>query len=579
MHPHRNHLTKHQPLIGFLLIFPLVFSLLNYTLPPQITQPAQPASAQGEFTVFLPYMRNGNPITLPSVGSDWTQEGHDAQHTGYTGDDPLGNWTLAWTWNGADANGGPGGHFYDAPKDARTVTGGAHVYVPAGSAGLYALTKSSGSVAWHFAGDTFNATPAYDVVSGALIAGSASGTLYKFNAGSGALMGSYSAGSALNKAVMIGSGAAYVTSQDGRLHKVNIGNMSSKWVYEGGSQATLPPALSTSGVIVYGTEDLYVHGVSDASGSQLWRVKPTSLSPSVVYTYDGYWPVIAEKHGIVLIRLNLGMEALWSGPGCGEWGCGVYPASNQDTRALLQADGGWRRNLYALKLSDGSESFVPAVGFGGVEALDDSGAPILENGPMPVIKVLDDGSEVAYIPFRSGQGSPQDGRWDSHLGEMVLDGSTVPGMEAGDLRFINTHYSTNNITDEQTPLSMAGNTIFIAHWGASMSLRITNRSGGLGLQHDNPIQTEALPSAIRRQQACGDFNPASHWTSCGLTLFDDGRYWDGPGFWAYWNVMDPPTPSRGAYSEGLLPRYTYVADGLIIIEGNGGDLMALRFTP
>jgi hypothetical protein len=43
--------------------------------------------------------------------------------------------------------------------------------------------------------------------------------------------------------------------------------------------------------------------------------------------------------------------------------------------------------------------------------------------------------------------------------------------------------------------------------------------------------------------------------------------------------MDPPTPPRGAYSEGILPRYTYVADGLIIIEGNGGEIMALRYTP
>jgi hypothetical protein len=32
----------------------------------------------------------------------------------------------------------------------------------------------------------------------------------------------------------------------------------------------------------------------------------------------------------------------------------------------------------------------------------------------------------------------------------------------------------------------------------------------------------------------------------------------------------------GAYSAGVLPRYTYVSDGLIVVEGNGGELFVLR---
>jgi hypothetical protein len=56
----------------------------------------------------------------------------------------------------------------------------------------------------------------------------------------------------------------------------------------------------------------------------------------------------------------------------------------------------------------------------------------------------------------------------------------------------------------------------------------------------------------------------------------DGRYVDGPGWWTYANVLDPPTPRRDAYSEGILPRYTCVASGLIIVQGNGGELFVLR---
>jgi len=56
-------------------------------------------------------------------------------------------------------------------------------------------------------------------------------------------------------------------------------------------------------------------------------------------------------------------------------------------------------------------------------------------------------------------------------------------------------------------------------------------------------------------------------------MYQDGRYWASPGWWTYWSVTAPPgSPVSGAYSAGLLPRYTYVANGHIIVEGNGGDL-------
>jgi hypothetical protein len=60
---------------------------------------------------------------------------------------------------------------------------------------------------------------------------------------------------------------------------------------------------------------------------------------------------------------------------------------------------------------------------------------------------------------------------------------------------------------------------------------------------------------------------------------DGGRFFDGPGFWGYWGVADPPGWRIGSgntagtsYSAGDLPRYTYVSNGHIVIEGNGGDI-------
>ncbi len=562
-------------LISVLAILGVVFARNNR---------ATTAMADGSYTVWLPVIEGrsrpvvaGTPQPPPaSSNSEWSQDAHDAQRTGYIQEEPEEPWTLLWTWNGPDGNGGTGGHFYNAPREARTITGGANVYVPAGSSGLYALAKNDGHQVWHLSNTQFNAVPAYDPATGYLYAGGADGQLYKINASNGTVAQTYAAGSGLNKSVLLVGNYAYVITDSGDLHKVNTSNMTRAWVYSAGSGVSTPAAYSSArGLILFATDDLDVHAIKDADGSALWRVKPTSHPAQAPYTFYGSWPVIAEQHGVVFLRLNLGMSALWSGPNTGSGGGGVYPSSNADTRALLQNNNGDLENLFALNLDDGSQKFVPAVGFGGVEALDGSGNPVLQDGPMPVVKTLDNGKEVAYISFRSGQGSPNDGRWDSHLGEMVLDDNTISGLAAGDLRFVDFPKSYVNITDEQTPLTMAGNTLFQAHWGASESVHILDRQDSKGQVHDDPITGESRPAIIRRMQACSDFNPSTHWTSCGLTLYADGRYWAGPGFWVYWNAYDPPTPDRGAYSEGILPRYSYVSDGLLVVEGNGGDLIVL----
>jgi hypothetical protein len=70
-------------------------------------------------------------------------------------------------------------------------------------------------------------------------------------------------------------------------------------------------------------------------------------------------------------------------------------------------------------------------------------------------------------------------------------------------------------------------------------------------------------------------DPTSHWAVGGLELVD-GRYTDGPGWWVYANELDPPTPKRYAYSEGILPRYTLFENGRIFVQGIVGVLFVLR---
>lgn len=507
-----------------------------------------------------------------TASSEWTQDAHDAQHTGYIPQEPLEPWTLLWTWNGPDANGGTGGHTYNAPDEARTVIGGNYVYAPAGGNGLYALAKQNGSVGWRVTVTSFNAPPAYESTTGYLFAGGADGKLYKIDARNGSITATYTAGSPLNKSVLLVNGFAYVVTDSGQLHKVSTATMTAAWVYSANAVIATPPSYSaTRDIIIYATNDLYVHAVNNTNGSLKWRVKPTPNTAGFPNEMDGMWPVVAEQHGVVFVRMRLNHDqGLWGGPGTG----GMYPNTTGDIRAFLQSHP-QLQNLFALSLDTGTQPFIPAVGYGGVEDLINN-QPYLDVGPVPVIRTLPTGQEVAYVMFRSGASNPPDGRWDSHLGEMVMDSSTVPGLVAGDVRFVSFPNSHIRITDEQGPVTMAGDTLFRAHWGASESTRITDRSNNLGLSFGSPIATQKHPVVIRRITACGTPNNTTHWATCGLTLFDDGHYWDGPGWWVYWNVLDPPTPHRAAYSEGILPRHTYVSDGLIIVEGNGGDLFVLK---
>jgi hypothetical protein len=550
------------------------------------------------------------PMTLaqnapsPTSGADeWTQDQHDAQHTGATSEEPNDAWTFLWSWNGADPNGATGGHSYSPPVEARTVTGDAKLFVPAGTDGLYAVALSNGQPAWHLASPAFNATPAYDPATHAVFAGSADGTLYKVDSVSGAILATYSAGSALNKSVVLADGFAYLASFDGRLHKVSTTSMTAAWVYSpsltpvaepipGNGHASTPPAYSVSrDELVYATDDLFVHAVSNVDGSLKWHVKPTPVragrtadNPFAGQTFDLGWPVIADNHGLVLLRLQLPFSDGQNFPSPHH----IWPNSEADAQSWLAANPE-QQSLFALSLDSGAPAFIPAVGFGYAEGYESTtGDPLASMGTQPAVKTWPNGDEVAYVPFRNGQSNPIDWRWDGHLGEMVLDGSSVPGLNPGFLRFM--QYERNNgnvgysagasytfIIDEQAPISIAGASLFYAPWTSSDASRLTDRSTSLGTTYSNPMPMSRHSGIVRQQQACSTFDPITHLTTCGLTLFNDGRFWDGPGFWQYWNTGAPPNNlGPNGYTSGNAARYTYVSDGLIIVQGNAGDIFALK---
>lgn len=508
--------------------------------------------------------------TGSTLAEDWMQDAHDAQRSGYITESPTQTWTFLWGWNGPNSTPGTADrHIYDAPREARTVTGGSYIYAPAGSHGIYALNKRTGAQGWNFTAATINATPAYDDATRCLFAGGADGKLYKINAITGAVLGNYNAGGPINKSIMLVGPYAYVITDNGQLMKIDTIGMTRQWVYSAGSGVATPPAYSrTKDVVVFVTDDLNVHAVNNSTGLQKWKVKPTPSTPGYPQEFEFGWPVVAEQAGLVMVRMTHDGNQIW-GPGTK----GRYPNTNAEIRSYLIANPQWQ-NLYALDLATGSKRFIPAVGPGSTEDYI-NGGPMPRVGTMPVVKTLSNGKEVVYITWRNGQVADAnwDGRWDSHMGEMVLDDNTVPGYLAGDVRFVDSRW--DRITDEQCPLTVAGNTLLYSHWDYLFCSTMTNRADNLGGTRTTPIKSTYNPTLVRSFRSSGTPNTTTHWTTAGLQSVD-GRYIDGPGWWAYWNILSPPgsgTPAPNTYSDGIRPRYAYVADGLVVAEGNGGDLM------
>lgn len=520
----------------------------------------------------------GEPTNL-GTSDDWPMDGHDAQRTSYsTSTEPASSgWTFEWTWNGPNpVNSDNTTHFVDCPREGRAVTGGAYIYVPAGANGVYALNKNDGSTEWQFEDATVNASPAFDVSTGYLYIGGADGYVYKVNSDNGTWSLRFAAHSAINKAMLLANGYVYAVTSDGYLHKINPATMEEVWYYSAGSNAVTGAAYSAdSAALVFCTYDLYVHCVEDTNGSGRWTYKDPEWTGSNLISYEGYWPVIAEDHGIVFVRHGRGVinSVVYSGPGTGSvW------LDNDTNRAWIISNPS-RKSLFALDLVTGLEAFLPAVGQGGVES-DQYTTTYILHPILPVIKTVN-GNEVAYLPFRDSANGQTDARWDGNMGEMVLDNTTNLNLEAGDFRFITMFASGHSyvgIIDEWCPITMAGNAIIHNHWGAMETVIVDSAdilNTSKGLTYADRIAITRAPKVVRRVQATFTPNHSTRYHgSVGMILYDDSRQWNSPAFFGYFDCIDPPTPiGAGAYSDGMRPRNGFVCGGKIIYQGNGGEIM------
>lgn len=523
--------------------------------------PAAPIQAQASTSprVWLPLVvADGATAT-----AEWSQHAHNAQHTGYSPQAPAYPWQLRWIWNGADAGGGvskvtSGGSL---PRNVQPVTGGGRVYIAAGTDGIFALSEATGAQLWQRSGiGDVRSTAAYDPDTQAVFVVSANGTLYKLRASDGAVQDSFITGQssplALPPAVI---SDRVLFSMGSSVYAVNKETMQSIWSYDAETAVAVPPAFSPSrNLVIVATEpDLYVHAINNATGTRQWRVRPVDDSRDFTdpteYRYG--WPVIAEGTGYVLIKARLDWGTLWS-----DW-----PQTNSEMRQLLLNNPG-EQALFVLDLDDGSVPYIANVGHGGYGDND-----YMPMGPQPVIRQLEDGREVVYIIIRAQHA--YDARWDSHFGEMVLDNTTVSGLQGGDVRFIRFDWPPGSadpllLTDEQPNVTMAGEYLFGAHWEAGFAMRLLDRSDGRGSFAD-PITSQRLPTVATSQDIPGacSFSP-THYCASGL---QNTRAYDF-GFYIYYNqgtVYDQYWSSYAVWTVSNNNLYFRSTDGAIVALTSG----------
>ena len=527
--------------------------------------------------------------TLVATPAGWHQEGHDAQHSGYSPGDLPTPWTYKWQWNGSCSNpvgsdcrpGDPElGWTFPLPGKSHLVAGAGRLYLPAGDQGVWAISEADGKTAWHSSAILSYCSAAFDPDSDTLFVAAREGRLYKLDPATGTTLGSYQAGSALNLAPIIAAGRVFVVADSGTLYAINKETMTLAWSYSAGSTAQTQAAYSAQqDVLVFGTEDLYVHAVSNTDGSRRWRVKPTVNLPGDLsydggdgamhhtYNYEYGWPVIAEVHGIVFMRLHQPWSSVYDVPRPPNW----FPTTNAAIRSFLISRPELQ-TLFALRLSDGSSAFVPAVG----NSAPETNSSYLTLGALPVVKQLSSGAEVVYTPWRNGQkceeGDCIDPRGDTVMGEMVLDAATVPGYQAGDLRFVQFENASDFlITDETDKLVMAGDILWHPHWLYNTAYRITDRGDTLGSHYTNPIATQKQRSLIYAAADPSSSYQAdpSHYSSGALQTYGDTRL-QGDTFWAYFGVAQP------GRTDGYTPRYTITNNGSIYYQLHSGGIFAVR---
>ena len=530
---------------------------------PASTATSRPTSTSTAQATALPSPTPGVSPTPSGSTTDWNQLAGNAQHTAFVSRDIPTPWKVKWIWNGPTGGGdtGPDASHLRLPQDVQPVVGDGRLYLGNSDGYLRAISQASGALLWSTnLSNPINNAAAYDQETNSVYAATTDGRFWRLNAASGSIIFSNRPGSQILMAPLLQGSSVYIGTLDGTLYAFDKVSLVQKWSYNAGAALVASTAYTPNhaGLIILQAEDKTIQAVHAADGTRAWRITINAdVDPIRKYSFLDTYPVISNGNDVVIVRSYLLWDKMWSSTG-------GAPSTVADVRTYL-AQNPSLQSFFVLNLADGSQRFVAPVMLGSIG----NGGDFQTVPPQAVVKRLPDGSEAAYLQWRTRQACTNtycDGREDTTLGEMDLT--------TGNIRFVQDYKNQGDMrepTDEQSPLSMAGDTLLYAHWMMMGTLRITDRSAGLGGSYTSPIHTLELPPVSNTLAAgtCGGRSghacPVTSSPPCDTYSIDAGFYVYYSSTCAYNTYFGAPVRSA-AISNGVI--YWKTVDGAVIALGN-----------
>ncbi len=516
-------------------------------------------------------------IVTPPRSTGWYQLGGNPQRTGYV-DAPLPlrqgrldqDWSIRWIWNGPSGDSGARPDHVRLLDGVAPIIGGGRLYVGDSNGIVRAINTTNGQVLWSTAiGGSIRDTGAYDPATDTVLFASTNGKLVKLRASDGAILNQFETGAAIEQAVLLVNDTVYIGAMNGQMYALSTSNLQPRWTYNAGAAISGSSAYASKngGLIIFPSEDSFVHAIRAVDGQRVWRVAVNSSErparPASETTparparrFPDVYPVVAEQADVVIIRSYFNWHLQWTiKEGA--------PVDQNEIRRFLEQNAD-HQSLFVLDLDDGRRRFTAPVFGGGIG----NGGYFYSSPPAVVVKRLQNGVEVAYLIWRNRSAcltTNCTGLDDSTFGEMDLTTGTIRYVQdhrrigAGTIRLP---------TDEQSALTMVGDVLFHSHWMALAALRIQDRTIR-GSSYTDPIPTTIYLSMTNTlaQGQCSQRDSSRRYCPVAHTAPEDTYLLD-PSFYLYYynkNVYDlfwhPPV--RGpVFDSGTL--YWRSVDGAIV---------------
>jgi len=381
----------------------------------------------------------------PSSAGDWTQIGHDPQHTNATSVQVDPPYCYAWKWVGVPF-----------ASRAQPVIAGGRLFMGGMDGILYARDASNGTPLWQFStrGPIRHSPAVYQTQ---VIVSSHDGYTYALDTTSGKLAWRLNTGPSQTAPLIDPArGWGYIASTAGRLSALDLQTGKEIWRLDAGAPILTTPALSVDGKYVYlGDESIRAFAVDSRTGKIVWQTPLQGQSLADRYPVVAGESVVFRSQPIYFFHdlLHEGDEIMdQAGALQTSW-----PADWQRVKPRILAylnQNPDRQTFFILDARTGKPTGV---------------APVLYtygNNDIPNLPVIRD--STAFLTYRARHGIQTDNRtvhvtskYDAELGRMDLRTLEIQGLTATDALTVPQFRMTS---DEPAMLSMGGDILWVDNW-------------------------------------------------------------------------------------------------------------------